>query len=86
MSERFKVWCTKYCLTRGVTEHEARLAAKDMVQIETGNYLFGKEWHRTKEAAIEDAERRRQKRLASLRKSIEKIEALRFTTEESENA
>ena len=86
MSERFKVWCTKYCLTGGVTEHEARLVQSKMVEIGPGNYLFGKEWHRTKEAAVQDAEKRRQKRLASLRESIEKTEALRFTTEESENA
>ena len=38
----------------------------------------GKEWHRTKEAALVRAEKMRQKKIASLKKQIEKLERMKF--------
>ena len=38
----------------------------------------GKEWHRTKEAAIAKAEEMRQKKIAGLKKQIERLEKLEF--------
>ena len=78
-----KVWITKYALTQGIIETEGEVSvdlpdildAKGIV-----NYLHGegKEWHRTKESAIQKAEEMRQKKIASRTKQIEKLEEMRF--------
>ena len=91
MSETITIWSTKYALTKGITTHQAQQVTDEMVRICDSSrfghyYLSTNDWHLTEEAAVARAEKMRQKRLASLRKSIEKMEALRFTTEESENA
>lgn len=43
-------------------------------------YAFGNEWHRTPEAALARAEDMRAKKIASLRKSIAKLESIVFET------
>ena len=78
-----KVWITKYALTKGIIETEGEVSddfpdildAKGIV-----NYLHGegKEWHMTKESAVQKAEEMRQKKIASLKKQIDKLERMRF--------
>ena len=78
-----KVWITKYALTKGIIEAEGEVV-RDHPNIfyanEIVNGLFGegKEWHRTKESAIQKAEEMRQKKIASLKKQIKKLEEMRF--------
>lgn len=78
-----KVWITKYALTKGVTEKNVDICGDGMVN-ESDNrspvyyHGEGKDWHRTKESALAKAEEMRKKRIASLRKQIEKLEKLRF--------
>lgn len=78
-----KVWITKYALSKGIKEKEVEqsdsfpeiVRRKDFYD---SYYGEGKEWHRTKESALAKAEEMRKKRIASLRKQIEKLEKLRF--------
>lgn len=78
-----KVWITKYALSDGIKEKEVKQSdsfpeivhEKDLYNSYYGD---GKEWHRTKESALAKAEEMRKKRIASLRKQIEKLEKLRF--------
>lgn len=74
-----KVWITKYALTTGIYEIEAEItengSAYDMhASLPTFYCKEGKDWHRTKEDAIQRAEAMRQKKIASLKKQIEKLE------------
>ena len=78
-----KVWITKYALTSGIKEIECEDCENGAVkEIENPLPTFyhgeGKEWHRTKESAIQKAEEMRQKKIASLKKQIEKLEEMRF--------
>ena len=78
-----KVWITKYALTTGVFEITAEItkdgSAYDMhTSLPTFFHGEGKEWHRTKEAAIAKAEEMRQKKIESLKKQIEKLEQMKF--------
>ena len=86
-----KVWITKYALTQGVEEIDSN-QVKEFEMTDTGYLCFRrngkysyttelysqKEWHRTKEFAIQKAEEMRQKKIASLKKQIEKLERMRF--------
>ena len=78
-----KVWITKYAMTSGIKEIECEDCENGAVK-ETENpfpkfyHDEGKEWHRTKESAIQKAEEMRQKRIKSLKKQIEKLERMRF--------
>ena len=77
-----KVWITKYALTDGIVEKE--VYSKDSLYIifTDGSYDFvkneGKHWHINKDSAIKRAEEMRQKKIASLKKQIEKLEEMRF--------
>ena len=78
-----KVWITKYALTSGIKEIECEDCENGAVkEIENSLPTFyhgeGKEWHQTKESAIQKAEEMRQNKIASLKKQIEKLERLRF--------
>jgi hypothetical protein len=76
------VYLTKYALTDGITERVFQKHA------ESGRYAFvGGEWrclrpgfdlHATREAAITAAKSIRDKKVASLRKQIERLEAIDF--------
>ena len=79
-----KVWITKYALTDGIIENDAEVCIDTDA---TGNMIVcdrvyfhgeGREWHRTKESAIQKAEEMRQKKIASLKKQIEKLEGMKF--------
>ena len=79
-----KVWVTKYALTSGIEERDAEPSSDhpNMISWATGgwrSYAHGKDWHKTREAAIERAEIMRKAKIASLRKSLANFEKLKFT-------
>ena len=84
--EKITVWITRYALTEGVIE---ATASAEEVSGRTTFYALvpfgdiscrqeGLDWHRTKDRAIARAESMRVLKLASLRRHVEKIEAMRF--------
>lgn len=82
-----KVYITKHALTQGIEEKEAKTCEDinhpDMISILNVRYnefyhKEGKEWHKTKEAAIQKAEEMRIKKIKSLEKQIEKLKELKF--------
>lgn len=78
-----KVWITKYALTKGILEKECEDRGNGAVKEAENRFPIyyhreGDEWHRTKESAIKKAEEMRQKKIASLKKQIEKLEKMRF--------
>jgi hypothetical protein len=82
-----KVWVTKYALSSGVFESEAEICSsvdKGMIRVtREGRYpeYFhgdGKEWHRTRESVMKRVEEMKTKKIASLKKSIKKIESITF--------
>lgn len=78
-----KVWITKYALTSGIIQTEGEVTNSGALYVlHTGHLTFyhgeGKEWHRTKEAAVSKAEEMRQKKIESLKKQIRKLEGMTF--------
>lgn len=85
-NEDIDVYITKYALTTGISHVLARVV-KDtngqMIEVKMGVHIVyfhgeGKDWHRTKESAIERADEMRMKKITSLRKQIKKLESLKF--------
>ena len=82
-----KVWITKYALTTGIIETEAEECGYDMIHVPgadvTHSYYHkeGKEWHRTKEAAITRAQEMRRAKISSLKKQIDKLEKMSIFSE-----
>lgn len=77
-----KTYITKYALTEGIFEKEVRQSRDypTMVSVE-GRSLecyHGNDWHLTMEAALERAEEMRIKKIESLKKSLQKMESLKF--------
>jgi len=84
-----KVWITKYALTDGIIEAQqipgATYDGKEYAffvdengQYVTGFYIPYRELFWDKNSAIKKAEEMRQKKIASLKKQIEKLEMMRF--------
>ena len=82
-----KVWITKYALTEGILEGEAKdNADSDMVSLlRTGHWLnvpfptfHGSDWHRTEAEAVAHANKMVAKKIASLKKSLAKFEKMKF--------
>jgi hypothetical protein len=82
-----KAYITKYALTVGIMDAEAEQSsvAPSMVTWTYRNgwnkgaaHGEGKDWHRTKEAAVARAEQMRLAKIVSLKKSIKKLESLNF--------
>ena len=81
-----KVWISKYALTQGIFEIEAEICEGSMTGMvaDINNRTFGlyhgegREWHKTKEEASKRAEKMRLKKIASLKKQIEKLEKMDF--------
>lgn len=77
-----KVWITKHALTDGIYEIDAKEC--HIPSMVSGGGLFetyhgeGVEWHRTKESAIAKAEKMKIKAIASHKKSIARLEKLKF--------
>lgn len=83
-----KVFITKYALTEGIKEIET-----DIRRNEVGNYKYvlygnyscfyiGKDAFTDKSEALKKAEEMKIRKIASLRKQIEKLEKLSFKVEE----
>lgn len=78
-----KVWITKYALTTGLFEIDAEIVDgtyASQIRANRGSGHFTREWTRTREEALVVAENMRKKRIASLEKSIKKLQKLRFIT------
>ena len=81
-----KVWITKYALTDGVIEAESdtQTESKEKIFAFWNNDEFGIFYPRKeevffdKQCAIQKAEEMRQKKIASLKKQIKKLEEMRF--------
>lgn len=82
-----KVWITKYALTQGIQEDDARDFDDDIIRIdqtiENGCYQFPQyfhkgEWFKTKEEAIQKAEEMRLKKIKSLEKQLNKFRQMEF--------
>lgn len=80
-----KVWITKYALTSGIFEAEAKICTNispTMISVNedgTPNQCFhGNDWHRTVGDALSRAEEMRIARLKSLDKQAKKIAAMKF--------
>jgi hypothetical protein len=83
MNRRFYVYVTKYALANGIQRREVRDCfdiSPDMVEDceYTQCYYHGDDWHHTLPEAQAKAESMRQKKIASLRKQIAKLEKLTF--------
>lgn len=78
------VFITKYALTSGIMEckMEVKIDEKMCSGKPEGfaftTYFFGNDFYLTKEEAIEDCNKRKEKKLLSLKKQIKKIEELNF--------
>lgn len=90
-NERIKAWITKYALTDGITVVDAEVCHdinSGMIAYGDVGYgsqhAHGKDWHRTPEAALARAEDMRKAKIASLRKSIEKMERMTFKAPNTE--
>lgn len=78
-----KVWIAKYALTKGIFEMDVESQSEDGKSVygKAWNQCFygqGVEWCETKSAAIARAEEMRKKKIASLKKQIEKLENMTF--------
>ncbi|MBB1614479.1 hypothetical protein A9978_18740 [Pseudomonas sp. UMC65] len=80
-----KVWITKYALTVGIIEAEGVVSkhSPGMVSYHdsTGpvlQFAHGNDWHTTERAAFNRAEEMRQKKIASLKKQIKKLEGMQI--------
>ena len=75
-----KIWISKYALTKGIYEVEGEPSRNYPDMLKVGfNFFHRGEWHRTKEEAIATAEKRRQRRISSLKKSLAAMEGLSFS-------
>ena len=88
-NEDITAWVTKRALTTGIQKvigsvrHETSSAMFSYPAKDRGWYdvVHGNDWHRTPEAALARAEEMRKNKIAALRKSIAKLEAMMFSVE-----
>jgi len=80
-----KAWITRYALTVGIAEVDGETlgtGAKMLKWSHPGSvgsaYSHGNDWHKTREAAIARAEEMRIAKIDRLKKSIAKLEKLKF--------
>ena len=81
-------WITKYALTTGIIQHEGEISprfpnmfvvkGKDPLTMTQHFHGEGKEWHRTKQMAVLQAEEMRLNKIRSLSRAIAKLEAKTF--------
>ena len=79
--EFITAWVTKHALSDGIKVVKGEVChdiSSTMLSWEPCGMAHGKDWHRTPEAALVRAEEMRKAKIASLRKSISKMEALQF--------
>ncbi len=75
-----EIWVSKDALTDGI-QHFDEGAYLALGVASAGNHYFrreGRDWHRTRKAAVARAEKMRDDKIASLRKQIERLEKLTF--------
>lgn len=78
------IYITKYALSEGILEKEAEINdygnghLRAFVNGDYSSYGIGSEAFFTKEDALNNAEKRRLKKIESLKKQIEKLKVLRF--------
>lgn len=88
--ENVTAWITKYALTDGVIKvsgkvnHEisSRMFTYRLPGDFSDTYVHGNDWHRTEHEALDRAEKMRAKKIASLKKQIAKLEAMKFVVKE----
>lgn len=73
-----KVWITKYALTRGIVEAEANAPSDRVVKFPNGKILYVGHSYADKKEAIQKADEMRVRKIASLKKQIEKLEKMKF--------
>lgn len=81
-----KVWITSRALSLGIEECEASPSTYDgLINFMRPGYKYAtyalgrnKNWHETRESAVVKAESMRVKKIASMRKQLEILEAKRF--------
>ena len=72
------IWITKYALTQGIWQVEAKDVEEGMCMCLIdgyATYFHGKDWHMTKEAAIERATEMWTAKIQSRRTQLAKLEA-----------
>lgn len=73
-----KVWITKYAFTKGI--YEVKVTTSCLPSMVSGPGTFehyhgeGIEWHRTREAAVQRANKMRTAKIKSLQKSLAKLQ------------
>lgn len=77
-----RIFATKYALTAGIQEVEGEISSNGLF-CENGLYgrFFhgeGRDWHRTREAAVRRANQMRIAKIASLKKQLAKLESQAF--------
>lgn len=79
-----KLFITKYALTSGIEEVEGNISDQytNMCTYQKEGcypqYAHGDDWHTDKKKAIDRASVMREKKIASLRNQIKKLEGLKF--------
>jgi len=78
--EQATVWATKYALTTGIEKLDVEISGGMVIERapRLPRYFHGegREWHRSWEGALAHAEKMRADKIASLRKSITKLEKM----------
>lgn len=80
------IWLTLYALTKGIRQGEGRISEIDpkvCVFFRTPKAVYGgvnkPDWHATREEALARAEDMRLRKIASLKKQLAKLRALKFS-------
>lgn len=83
---QIKTWITKYALTNGIQEvndaelfkHSPSSVSVPSLGIFATFHGEGREWHRTRESAVEHANKMRAKKICALQKQITKLGKMEF--------
>lgn len=79
---KFTAYITKYALTQGILEVQAELCGPEMIRYYIDGcydqYMYGNDFHRSRFDAVGRANAMQYKKIASLKKKIEELEAMRF--------
>jgi hypothetical protein len=84
--EVITAWVTKYALSGGIQVVKGEVChdiSSTMLSWKPYGTAHGKDWHRTQDAALARAEEMRKAKIAALRKSIAKMEAMTFNAPNS---
>lgn len=76
-----KIYITKHALSHGIIEAEASEVWGETAVVTDGKesiYYTGAEWHETREAAVNKAEKVRRKKLTYFQNSMRELKSLVF--------